>query len=161
MFERFARESRQAVVRAVADARRLGADQVEPEHLLLALAEGDTDAAARALSEAGLDADRIERAIEQDLVAALAVVGVPAAVVEATPVYPGAPKPSLSVPVKEALERALRAAVRRGERHMGTEHLLLGLLEPPPVSVRRVLAALDVEPARLAALVQVEVAAGR
>jgi ATP-dependent Clp protease ATP-binding subunit ClpA len=161
MFERFARESRLVVVRAVADARRLGSDRVEPEHLLLALAEGDTDPAARALAEAGLDAERIERAIEQDLVAALAAVGVPAAVVASTPIVPGAPKPALSVPVKEALERALRAAVRRGERRMGTEHLLLGLLDPPPVSVRRVLASLDVEPARLAALVQVEVAAGR
>jgi ATP-dependent Clp protease ATP-binding subunit ClpA len=161
MFERFARESRHVIVRAVADARRLGSDQVEPEHLLLALAEGATDPAARALAEVGLDAERIERAIEQDLVTSLALVGVPAAVVEATPVYPGAPKPSLSIPVKAALERALRAAVRRGERCMGTEHLLLGLLDPPPVSVRRVLAKLDVEPARLAALVQVEVAAGR
>ena len=161
MFERFARESRQAVVRAIEEARRLGAEQVEPEHLLLALAAGDVGPAARAFAEAGLDAGQIERAIEQDLVAALAVVGVPAAVVESTPVYPGAPNPGLSTPVKETLERALRAAVSCGERRMGTEHLLLGLLGPPPVSVRRVLAALDVEPARLAALVRVEMAAGR
>ena len=109
----------------------------------------------------GLDAARIERAIEQDLVAALDVVGVPATVVESTPVLPGAPNPSFSVPVKEALERALRAAVGRGDRRMGTEHLLLGLLDPPAVAVARVLAVLDVEPERLAALVQVEMATGR
>ena len=164
MFERFARDSRQAVVRAVEEARRLGAERVEPEHLLLALATGDAgpaDHAARALAEAGLDAARIERAIEQDLVAALDVVGVPATVVESTPVLPGAPNPAFSVPVKEALERALRAAVGRGDRRMGTEHLLLGLLDPPAVAVARVLAVLDVEPERLAALVQVEMATGR
>ncbi len=161
MFERFAKESRQAVVRAVEDARRLGADEVGAEHLLLALTSGGVDPAARALAEAGLDAERIERAIEQDLVAALAAVGVPAAVVESTPAYPGSPKPALSVAVKEALERALRAAISRGDRRLGTEHVLLGLLDPPAVSVKRVLAVLGVEPERLAALVQVEMAAGR
>jgi hypothetical protein len=51
--------------------------------------------------------------------------------------------------------------VRRGHRRIGTEHLLLGLLVPPAVGVRRVLARLDVEPERLAALVQVEMASGR
>ncbi len=161
MFERFARESRLAVVRAVDAARRLGAEQVEPEHLLLALAAGHAEPAARALAESGVDPASIEHAIEQDLVAALGVVGVPASVVQATPVYPGAPNPRFSAPVKEALERALRAAVKRGDRRMGTEHLLLGLLDPPAVGMRRLLATLDVEPERLAALVQVEMAAGR
>jgi ATP-dependent Clp protease ATP-binding subunit ClpA len=161
MFERFARESRAAVVCAVDTARRLGAEQVEPEHLLLALARDRNDPAGRALHEAGLDAEQIEHAIEQDLVAALGVVGVPPSVVESTPVYPGSPKPSLSLAVKHALERALRAAIQRGERRMGTEHLLLGLLDPPAFVLGRVLAALEVEPERLAALVQVEMAAGR
>ena len=74
---------------------------------------------------------------------------------------PRADRPHFSQPVKDALERALREAVTRGERRLGTEHLLLGLLDPAAVSVRRVLARLDLEPARLAALVQVEMAAGR
>jgi hypothetical protein len=194
MFERFARESRDAVVLATQIARRLGADRAEPEHLLLALAApamppgaagcglddraagaapGGLDdraaetgrrldeRAARALAEAGLDATRIEHAIEQDLVAALVAVGVPASVVESTPVYPGADRPALSLATRHALERALRAAVRDAERHIGTGHLLLGLLDPPAAAVGRVLAALDVEPARLAALAQVELAAGR
>jgi ATP-dependent Clp protease ATP-binding subunit ClpA len=162
VFERFASESRRTVERAHDTARRLGADRVEPEHLLLALAcDEHADRAARAIAEAGLDAELIERAIEQDLVAALDAVGVPASVVESTPVYPGAARPALSPAVRHALERALRAAVRGGGRHIGTEHLLLGLLDEPAPAVSRVLAALDVQPARLAALVQVEMAAGR
>lgn len=161
MFERFATESRHAVVRALDTARRLGAEQVEPEHLLLALTEGHSDPAARALAEAGLDARQIEHAIEADLVAALDVVGVPASVVASTPVYPAADAPGVGIAVKEALERALRAAVRRSDRRIGTEHLLLGLVEPPAISLRRLLARLDVEPERLAALVQIETAAGR
>ena len=119
MFERFSSESKGAVLRALETARRLGAEQVEPEHLLLGLAEGRADPAARALAEAGLDAQQIERAIEEDLVAALDVVGVPASVVASTPVYPGAKHPGIGVAAKEALERsragggpARRAAAR-------------------------------------------------
>ena len=161
MFERFARESRQAVVRAQDAARRQGVEQVEPEHLLIALAEGGADPAARALAEAGLDARTIERAIEQDLVATLELVGVPASVVASTPVHPRADNPGFGVLMKQVLERSLQQAVRRGERRLGAEHLLLGLLDPPPASVARVLGALDVAPDRLASLVQVEMAAGR
>ncbi len=161
MFEHFARESRQAVVRAQDAARRQGVEQVEPEHLLIALAEGQADPAARALAEAGLDARSLERAIEQDLVATLEIVGVPASVVASTPVRPRADNPGFGVLVKQVLERSLRQAIRRGERRLGAEHLLLGLLDPPPASIARVLGALDVEPGRLTALVQVEMAAGR
>ncbi|MBA3327732.1 MAG: hypothetical protein H0T43_05475, partial [Solirubrobacterales bacterium] len=55
--------------------------------------------------------------------------------------------------------QALREALRRRDRRLGTEHLLLGLLRPPVGAVPRLLDRLDVEPERLAALVQVEAAA--
>jgi ATP-dependent Clp protease ATP-binding subunit ClpA len=161
MFERLTGESREAVLRGLDVARRLGAEQVEPEHLLLALAEGHADAAARALAEAGLDGGVIEQAIEQDLVASLELVGVPASVVAAAPVHPRADRPGFGVPAKHVLERALKQAVRRGDRRVGADHVLLGLVAPPPASIARLLARLDVEPGRLAALVQVEMAAGR
>ena len=162
MFERFTREARAAVVRAGEAARRTGAEQVEPEHLLLALASGDAaDAAARALAEAGIDAKAIEEAIEQDLVAALQVVGVPAAVVEATPVHPRADMPGFGAPAKEALEHALREAVGLGDRRIRSGHVLLGVLHQPPPSLHRVLSALDVAPRRLADLVRVELASQR
>jgi len=63
--------------------------------------------------------------------------------------------------MKQVLERALREAVARGDRRIGAEHLLLGLLDTPAVSVTRLLARLDVAPGRLAALVQVEMASRR
>lgn len=160
MFERFAGESRRAVVRAQDVARRLGAERIEPEHLLLALA-GHSDPAARAIAEAGLDADAIEQAIELELVASLEAVGVPASVVESTPALARSDSPRFSIAAKQALERAMRATVARGRRRLGSEHLLLGLLHPSVVGVRRILARLDVEPSRLQALVEVEIAAGR
>lgn len=160
MFEHFTREARSAVVRAVAAAGRMGAERVEPEHLLLALAEG-CNPASRAIAEAGLDPDTIAATIEADLVAMLEVVGVPPSVVESAPVRPRADAPRLSLHAKSVLEQALREALRSGDRRLGAEHVLLGALRPPGPTLARVLARHDVEPERLAALVQVEVAAGR
>lgn len=160
MFERFARESRRAAIRAQDAARRMGAEQVEPEHLLLALSEGD-DPAGRALAEVGVNRAAIEEAIEQDLVATLQVVGVPPSVVASTPAYFRQDRPGFSAQAKRALEQALHEAVRRGDRRLGTEHVLLGVLRRPGATVARVLARLDVDPERLAALVQVEAAAQR
>lgn len=160
MFERFARESRLAVLRAQDAARRLGAEHVEPEHLLLALAEGN-DPAGWALAEVGVRAGDVADAIEQDLVATLEIVGVPPSVVASTPAPPRNDRPPFSQPSKRALEHALREAVRRGDRRMGTEHVLLGILRRPAATVARVLARLEVDPQRLAALVQVEAAARR
>ncbi len=162
MFERFAQDSKRAVAAALEIAQRLGAEHVEPDHLLLALAPAGGAAAGpagRALAEAGLDATAIEQAIEQDLVAALQTVGVPPSVVASTPALPRVDRPGFSAPAKQALEQALQHAVRRGERRLGGEHVLLGLIDPPAVNVGRVLARLDVDPQRLAQLVQVEMAA--
>lgn len=149
------------VKRAQEAASRRGAEQVEPEHLLLAAAEGCDDPAARALAEAGLDHDAIADAIEADLVATLEILGVPASVVASTPPLPRLDRPPFSVLSAQALERAVREASRLGHRRIGPEHVLLGLVQPPDATVRRVLARLDVEPGRLAALVLMEVAAAR
>lgn len=163
MFERFAREARRAVERAQERARLLGAESVQPEHLLLALTCGGSgDAAARALAEAGIGDDTIVvDAIEQDLVARLEVVGVPASVVASVPALPRGDRPPFGLVTRDALERSLREAARVGSRRIGTEHVLLGVLRPPAASVDRILSRLDVDPERLVALVQIEIAAGR
>lgn len=160
MFERFSKDAQAVVLASLAAAKRLGAENVEPEHLLLGLAEGGTPA-ARAIAEAGMDAQMIAAAIEADLVAMLEVVGVPASVVDAMPPAPRADRPGFGVHGRRALEQALREASRRNDRRIGSEHVLLGVLHAPSPTLTRVLARLDVEPARLAALVDVEVAAAR
>lgn len=160
MFERFARDAQQVVLASLAAAQRLGAESVEPEHLLLGLAEGSTPA-ARAIAEAGVDTEAIGAAIEADLVAMLEVVGVPAAVVDAMPAAPRADRPDFGVHGRGVLEQAVREAARRSDRRIGAEHMLLGALHAPSPTLTRVLARLGVEPARLAALVEVEVAAAR
>jgi ATP-dependent Clp protease ATP-binding subunit ClpA len=161
MFERFSADAKRVVLDSLAAAQRLGAEHVEPEHLLLGLAGGCGTPAARAIAEAGIDADAIGAAIEADLVAMLGVVGVPASLVGAVPAAPSAERPGFGVHGKAALERALREASRRGERRIVTEHMLLGALHAPSPTLTRVLARLDVDPGRLAALVEVEAAAAR
>lgn len=160
MFERFTRAAKGVVLRAMDATMRLGAEQVEPEHMLLALAEWDGPA-RRAIAEAGLDSDTIAAAVEADLAAMLGVVGVPPSALDAAPVRPRADRPGFSVHAKSALEQAMREAIRSGERKLGPEHVLLGALRPPAPTLGRVLARLDVEPERLATLVELEVAAAR
>ena len=159
MFERFTGDARRVVVDSLAAAQRLGAENVEPEHLLLGLAEGCGTPAAHAIAEARIDDGAIVAAIEADLAAMLEVVGVPASIVDATPAAPRADRPGFGVHGKAALEQALREAVHRGDRRIGSQHVLLGALHAPSPTLTRVLARLGVEPARLAALVEVEVAA--
>jgi len=160
MFERFTHDAKRAVLAALGAAQRLGAEQVAPEHLLLGLAEGGTPA-ARAIAEAGLGPEAITEAIEADLVAMLEVVGVPASVVDSMPAAPRGDRPDFGVHGKRALEQAVREALRRNERPIAAEHLLLGALHAPSPTLTRGLARLGVEPARLVALVEVEVAAVR
>lgn len=161
MFERLLPESRRALARAEEEARTLGAERVEPEHVLLAIAGDCDDPAARAIGEAGLSRDAIAEAIERDLMATLEVVGVPGSVVASVPALPRADRPRMSLATRDALERALREAMRRGDRRIGTEHILLGVLALPAGTVLRVLTRLEVDPVRLAALVQLEGAARR
>ena len=162
MFERFARDARAAVVaRARRRAAHAAPSTSSPSTCCSRSPAGTRRGVAGDRRTPGLDARAIEDAIEQDLVAALEAVGVPAHVVASTPIHPRADKPGFSVGAKQALEQAMRAGRRRGDRRMGSEHVLLGLLDPPAVGVARVLRVLDVPPHRLADLVQVEMAARR
>jgi ATP-dependent Clp protease ATP-binding subunit ClpA len=50
---------------------------------------------------------------------------------------------------KHALQRALHAAATRRDGHIGAEHLLLGLLADEDTTAAAILAAADVDRARL------------
>ncbi len=62
MFERFTSAARSAVVDAEEQARRLGSDEVRPEHLLLAVATKE-GVAARVLGELGVLPDALAREV--------------------------------------------------------------------------------------------------
>ena len=86
-----------------------------------------------------------EAAIEQDLVAALAVVGVPASVVAAAPPQPRGDSPSMSLAAKGALEHSLRVSLERADKRIDGAHILLALLRPEAGTVPRALAEADVD----------------
>ena len=64
MFERFADESRRAVVLAQEEARRLNHNYIGTEHLLAGLRREERGAAARALKSADITLDAVRAQIE-------------------------------------------------------------------------------------------------
>ena len=113
MFERFTERARSAVVLAQEQARHLGHNYIGTEHLLLGLlAEGD-GVGPVVLREAGLTLRIVQADVE-------AIIG------------RGQGSPSGHIPftprAKKVLELSLREALRLGDTHIGSEHILLGLL---------------------------------
>jgi ATP-dependent Clp protease ATP-binding subunit ClpA len=143
-FERFTRDARATVKAAHAEARLAGHHTIEAEHLLLALA---TRSEFRAL---GLDHDRLTQALAEEEERSLASVGLDFAALESGPA-PRAPRePRFATSSKLALERALKAAARRGEKRLDARHVLLGVLTAKQGRVPRTLriAELDVDELR-------------
>ena len=113
MFERFTDQARRVVVQAQEEARMLGHNYIGTEHILLGLLGERDGLAAQALGslEISLDATR-EQVVE--------VAG------------KGTGQRSGHIPftprTKKVLELSLREAQRLGDDHIGTEHILLGLV---------------------------------
>ena len=147
MFERFTHGARDVVVRAQEEAAALGHDQIGTEHLLLGLAADGGIAAgvlasvgvehaalraavaalprdgldAEALASIGIDLDAVRRSVEESFGPG-ALAGRRGCRRGRRGGYvPFSPR------AKRALELALREALGLGDRHIGPEHLLLGL----------------------------------
>jgi ATP-dependent Clp protease ATP-binding subunit ClpA len=171
MFERFTTAARAAISDAVSTAQELGAERVQGTHVLLALARDTTGSGGRMLRDAGGSPHAVRSSIEADQrllgdedVAALRELGIDVEVVlarmresfGADAVRPRSPRrlrTRVAPPVKRALELAVRQAVRSGARSIGTEHLLLGLLDCDDPDVPRTLVAVGVDPGALRAAV--------
>ena len=139
MFERFVADARRVALQANSVAAGLGSSSVEAEHLLVSLAAGD-DAAGRALRDAGLDPQELRDAIQRDFERVLQNVGIDASGVD-LPANCRSDTPRWGASAKQGLERALLEAKRRGDRKIGTEHILRGLLSAERGTVPRMLAA--------------------
>ncbi len=161
MFERFSPDARIAVMRSADEARRLRRGYIGPEHLLLSLAAQETGPAAEALAAIGLEITNLRAGVAVESgtpldAAALASLGIDLdsvrAIVEAA-FGPGAlDRPQsggrgrfrpnglpFNNRAKKSVELALRAAVTHKQNHLGTGHLLLGVLDKDNETVLRVL----------------------
>jgi ATP-dependent Clp protease ATP-binding subunit ClpA len=129
MFERFTGEARAVVSQGIAEAKRLSATAVGPEHLLVAVVDGDPQPFVRA------DDLRDALAEEDPEAAALAAIGISLAEVRQAleeSLGPGALSCEGRLPftadAKRTLELALREAVALKRGRIGSSELLLGLL---------------------------------
>jgi ATP-dependent Clp protease ATP-binding subunit ClpA len=151
MAERFVKETRGLAAAAQAEARASGSPTVEAHHLLLALAADLTGVAGDVLRASGLDHAAIEGAVECEFEQTLSAVGVS---LDALPVrrrLPYAGRPTWAASGKAALERALDAARKRGDRRIHSAHILLGVLAAEHGTVPRTLRVAGVEPEQLIA----------
>lgn len=113
-FSRFTLRARNVVMAAQDEARAAGNDHISPAHLLLGLLSEPDALAAKALVAAG----HTDAAVRAAAAAAL-------------------PAPSAAIPdlipydaeARKVLELTFREALRLGHNYVGTEHVLLALLE--------------------------------
>jgi ATP-dependent Clp protease ATP-binding subunit ClpC len=114
MFERFTERARRVPVFAQQEARALGADAIGTEHVLLGLLREENGLAARILTSLGVTIDAV-----REQAAELEKPG-------------GSPSTGGQLPftpeTKKVLELSLREALALGHNHIGTEHVLLGLV---------------------------------
>ena len=115
MFERFTDRARRVIVLAQQEARLLGHGYIGTEHLLLGLLADGGGTAAQALESLGVTHDAAREQVRE-------MVGEG----RRPQTQPG--HIPFTPPAKKVLELSLREALNLGDDHIGTEHLLLGLL---------------------------------
>jgi ATP-dependent Clp protease ATP-binding subunit ClpC len=152
IFNRFAKEARACVQAAVEEARALGHDSVGDEDLLLGILRVDEGMAAEALSSLGVTIEAAREESERMASDALSSVGIFLEDIrrEAGDAFdvriPEGRRIPFSPRAKRVLERALREAVRLRDNRIGTEHVLLGILENEDGTAVRMLSRLGVSP---------------
>jgi ATP-dependent Clp protease ATP-binding subunit ClpC len=126
VFELFTTNARQIVVNAASHARELGHDHLEPEHLLLGALSLGRGVAHDVLAGSGLGLDQARAQVVHELG-------------EGSPPAPGM---SGQIPFSSAAKGVLDAsldesrALGHAQPHIGSGHVLLGLLAPGCASTR-------------------------
>ena len=108
--ENFSPKARQVLSMAQKHAERLQKPQISTEHLLIALIELEGSVASRVLRELGLETDRVSALVEKEL---------------GTGDHTGSI--SLSAGLQQVMPFAIEEARQKGQKFVGTEHLLIGL----------------------------------
>lgn len=148
MFERFTDRARTVLVEAQAEAVETGVAYIGTEHLLIGLLREGTGVAGVVLSRQGIGLEQLREKISarlaeitlvnpMDQKAALASIGIDLdtvrAAVEAAFGEGALPDPNRNPPftpkAKACLELSLGVALRWRHRYIGTEHLLVGILD--------------------------------
>jgi hypothetical protein len=113
-FGRYTPRARNVVMAAHNQAKGAGHAEGLPEHLVLGLLSEDEGLAAKAITAQGVTLDAVREA---------ALAALPPAAAEVPEMVPYGPA------AKKVLELTFREALRLGHNYVGTEHILLALLE--------------------------------
>jgi len=113
-FSRFSPRARNAVITAQNEAHAAGNDQIRPEHLVLGLLTDPDALAAKAI---------VAQEVSLKTARQAATAALPPAAEQVPALIPFDPQ------AKKALELTFREALRMGHNYIGTEHILLALLE--------------------------------
>jgi ATP-dependent Clp protease ATP-binding subunit ClpC len=114
MFERYTEPARKTIFFARYEAAQFGNTEIQPEHILLGILRADARLAIRLLGSAERG-DSMRRRIEEAIPRGS----------EKLPVSVDLP---LSAPGKRVLDSAAEESERLNHAHIGTEHLLVGLM---------------------------------
>jgi ATP-dependent Clp protease ATP-binding subunit ClpC len=125
MFERYTEHARRALFFARYEASELGDLEIKAEHLLLGLARSKPSTGARLLTGRGISLEDIRREIEKRSALREKV------------------STSVEIPFNAETKRILQYGAEEANRlahaHIGTEHLLLGILREEESETARIL----------------------
>ncbi|MET9493030.1 Clp protease N-terminal domain-containing protein [Nocardia sp. NPDC006630] len=113
-FARFTHRARSVVIAAQEEARNGSNAEIVPEHLVLGLLREPDSLAVQVVKAKGVSVDAVRR---------VATAALPAAAEKIPALIP------FDSQSKKVLELTFREALRLGHNYIGTEHLLLALLE--------------------------------
>jgi len=138
MFERFTEEGRRVVVFAQEEARELRHAYIGTEHLLLGMLRQSAGPAGRVLNSLGVELEPVRGDV-------VAIVG--------RGEEPAGGQIPFTPRAKQVLDLSLREALGLGHDHVGSEHLLLGLVRVQEGVALQILAGLGAEPETVRAAV--------
>jgi ATP-dependent Clp protease ATP-binding subunit ClpC len=133
-FDKFTEQAKRVLIRSQQEAKRFHHTHIGTEHLLLGLIGEETGGAAKVLARLGVAPQRVRRAVEGGLERGERPIG------GDVRLTPGA---------KRVIEFTVEEARRLGHDHIGTEHLLLGLVREEKGRAAGVLVELGVEVERV------------
>ena len=117
MFERFTQQARRVVVLAQEEARLLDHNYIGTEHLMLGLIADEEGVAGRVLRDLGIEQENARQQVVEIIGRGEGLGGTEGHVlVKMTP------------RTKKVLELSLREAMQLKQKHIGPEHILLGML---------------------------------
>lgn len=130
--DNFTPKARQVLSLAQKEAERLHKPQISTEHLLIALIQLDGSVASRVLRELGLETNHVKSLVEKEI---------------GFGEHTG--KIDLSPGMQQVIPYALDEARKKGQKAVGTEHLLLGLIRLSNCEAMNILSKLGVTPEQI------------